>query len=254
MRFDSLRLDRITSIVYYKPEDILTWKAKNRRDHIIGINITGTAYHDLGYKRLDLEPDYIYFFNQRDDFFADTKEPGYCYSIHFTTTEPISTDSFCMKVSNTEEIVRLIERVEKARLHEDSGDLLLLAEFYKLCDTFRKLCETPRAGSHPCLAEAKEYVDLHFKEKDCLDTAAGLCGVTRRRFGDLFRQSYGMPPGEFVLKKRIDYARELLKMQNLSVSDIAELAGFCDVYYFSRMFHKYAGSPPGEYRKRHRED
>ena len=253
MSFESLRLDRITSIVYYKPENILTWKARNRKDHIIGINITGIADHDLGYKRLDLGPDYIYFFNQRDDFFADTKEVGYCYSIHFTTTTPIPTDSFCLKVSNTDEIVRMIQRIENARLRGTSGEFLLLSEFYQLCDTFRKLYDNSLFGLRPRMQEAKEYIDLCFKEKGCVDTAAEIYGVTRRRFTDLFRQHYGTPPGEYVLNKRMEYAQELLKMQNLSIADTAELTGFCDVYYFSRMFRKLVGMPPGEYRKQQRE-
>ena len=107
MRFENLRVESIKTIIRYKP-DIISWRAENRKDHIIGINISGSAKHDLGYKHMDLAPDYIYFFNQKDDYDAFTTEIGYCYSIHFTTYEPIETESFCKKVGNTEEIVKRI--------------------------------------------------------------------------------------------------------------------------------------------------
>ena len=62
MRFDEMRIDSIKTIIRYKP-DTLSFRAKNRKDHIIGINISGSAMHDLGYKQLNIYPDYIYFFN-----------------------------------------------------------------------------------------------------------------------------------------------------------------------------------------------
>ena len=249
MTFETMRLDRITAIIYYKPETILTWTAKNRADHIIGINISGVANHDLGYKQINLEPGYLYFFNRRDDFFADTKEAGYCYSIHFTTTEPITTDSFCKKVNNPEEIIRMIEQVERARLNGADSELLLLSEFYRVCDKFKQLVDQPYSKRDLRMADAKTYIDLHFKEKDCVETAVADSGITRRRFGDLFRQQFGLPPGEYVLRKKIGYAQELLSVTNLTIADTAELAGFCDIYYFGRMFKKMTGITPGEYKK-----
>ena len=39
MKFENLRLQSIKTVVYYKP-DIQSWRATNRRDHIIGINVS----------------------------------------------------------------------------------------------------------------------------------------------------------------------------------------------------------------------
>lgn len=249
MTFENMRLERITSIIYFKPGAILSWHAKNRADHILGINISGRDHHDFGYKHIDLEPDYIYFFNQRDDFFADVQEVGYCYSIHFTTAEPITTDSFCKKVNNTNEIIHMIQQVERARLNGAGNELLMLSKFYQVCDTFQKLINAPYSQNDLRMAEAKKYIDLHFKEKECAESASGIFGTTRRRFSDLFRQHYGAPPGEYVLMRKLEYAKELLRLGNLSIADAAELAGFCDVYYFSRIFKSRMGITPGEFKR-----
>jgi len=142
MRFENLRVESIKTIIRYKP-DIISWRAENRKDHIIGINISGSAKHDLGYKHMDLAPDYIYFFNQKDDYDAFTTEIGYCYSIHFTTYEPIETESFCKKVGNTEEIVKRIKRIEDSWLRSEMGQLTMLSDFYSLCNIIYSSYNSP---------------------------------------------------------------------------------------------------------------
>ncbi len=253
MKFEELRLDRINTIVRYKP-DILTWNASNRKDHIIGINISGVTYHDLGYKHLDLYPDYIYFFNQKDKYFADTKEVGYCYSIHFTTTSDIDTPSFCKKVNNTEEIIKLIEHIERLWLKREESELLMCSEFYGLCDLLHKLYNAPYKPKDVELIASKEYIDLHFREKGCISKAAERRNVTTRRYNDLFKLHFGITPNQYVISKKIDYASKLLELGYLSVTDIAELSGFSDVYYFSNQFKKHIGVSPSKFVNTKKED
>ena len=248
MNFNELRVDSIATVIRYKSEPG-KFSASNRKNHIIGINISGRADHDLGYTHLNLKPDYIYFFNQRDDFSAQTVEVGYCYSVHFTTTEPIETDSFCKKVNNTDEFIRLIAKVESAWLQSGNGELSMLCAFYGVCDALWRMYTVPYTRGDERIHAAKAHIDLHFKEKGCIQTAADIYGVSARRFRDIFSLRYGMPPGEYVLKKKIAYAKELFDIGNISVENVAELSGFCDAYYFSRMFKKLTGITPGKYKR-----
>ena len=248
MDFEHLKLDKIKTIVYYKP-DVLTWTATARKYHIVGINISGITYHDLGYTNLDLGPDYLYFFNQKDDFRAVTEEAGYCYSVHFTTTEPIETPSFCKKVKNLDELRKSIERIERLWLQRDKSELQLFSEFYGFCDSIHKLYTAPYMPKDSEMNISKEYIDLHFREKDCLARAVELRGVTQRRYNDLFKLHYNTTPNNYIVSKKIDYASKLLELGYLSVTDIAELAGFSDVYYFSNQFKKHRGVSPTGYMK-----
>ena len=248
MNFENMRVESIRTVIYYKP-DILSWQAKNRREHIIGINITGSADHDLGYKHLDLRPDYIYFFNQKDDFDAFTTEAGYCYSIHFTTYEPIKTESFCKKVNNTDEIVKRIKKIENAWLGRQNGELEMLSDLYALCWMFYQTYRAAYVPRDQRMVAAGEYLTLHFREKDCLTCAASECGITQRRFRDLFKQHFGTSPVNYVLSRKVHYARQLLELGYLPLAEVATLSGFSDVYYFSKIFKREVGCPPGVYKK-----
>ncbi len=73
--------------------------------------------------------------------------------------------------------------------------------------------------------------------------------VTPDHFGRLFRKFARVTPGEFIVRARIDAAMGLLRSSSHSVTRIAELLGYLDVYAFSRQFKQKTGMAPTEYRK-----
>ena len=62
-----------------------------------------------------------------------------------------------------------------------------------------------------------------------------------------FKKIFKMSPVRFVTKMRIDYAKELLVTNRRSVSEIAEMCGFSNTYYFSNVFKKQTGFSPSQY-------
>ena len=248
MEFQNMRIAQVQTVVRYRATPT-SFRKTNRRNHIMGINLTGRSRHDLGYTHLDLEPGVIYFFNQRDDYECITDEAGECYSVHFTTFDPIETDSFSKRIDNVEEIERLVRRVENAWLERERGELRLLLECYALAEQLYRLHTVPYAPRDERVWAARTYLDLHFKEEACLDAAAAVCGISRRRFNDIFRGQFGITPNGYVINKKLSYARELLKLGDLSPADVAAASGFSDVYYFSKVFHRYIGTTPSKYRK-----
>ena len=66
-------------------------------------------------------------------------------------------------------------------------------------------------------------------------------------FRRLFKEYTGDTPLQFLLKKRISFAQQLLRTSRetgLIIKEIAKLSGFSDYYYFSRMFKKIIGISP----------
>ena len=64
-----------------------------------------------------------------------------------------------------------------------------------------------------------------------------------------FKNAYGVTPYAYLLGKRLDLAKQLLRDTNLSIKEIADKLCFSDEYYFSNVFKKKNGMPPTAYRR-----
>ena len=82
-----------------------------------------------------------------------------------------------------------------------------------------------------------------------IDEIAGQLFVSKDYLRHLFTQYIGESPLRTIVSARIDHAKKLLKNPELSISNIAELCGFEDPYYFSRLFKNYTGKSPSAFRK-----
>lgn len=74
-------------------------------------------------------------------------------------------------------------------------------------------------------------------------------GMTPRTLSRRFVQATGESPKQYWLQLRLLRAEELLRDSNLSIQDIAELLGFSDAAYFTRLFRQRAGITPNNYRR-----
>lgn len=106
---------------------------------------------------------------------------------------------------------------------------------------------TVRATRREC-ATAKWYIDTHFKEKLTLDTLAEVCGVNKYYLSHSFTSEYGIPPIQYLIKKRIEESRYLLASTDLPLGRIVQMLNFSSASYFTQMFRKAEGITPTEYR------
>lgn len=224
------------------------WQAKDRQTHIIGIQLRGNMYHDIGEGSITLTENCLFFFNQKDDFHAYVKELGESYTIHFTTYEPIETESFVVRAQSASEAIQILDNVERALRRREDGENLAMSEFYHFCYLLEKLRVQTYHQSDVRISDAKKYLDLHFRETD-IQSAADQTGLSRRRFNDLFKQQYGITPGYYLTGLKIDAAKSLLVDNGLSVQRIALLCGFEDHYYFCKVFKEMTGMTPTQFRK-----
>ena len=129
MDFKNIKIDNVHLVIKHT-STYRSWEAINRKDHIIGIAFSGDEVHDFGYKKFTIGKDCIFFLNQKDDFKAYANEFATSYSIHFTTNEEISTDSFCIKVNSMEEIITLFEKIDKQNRVKENQHYNLYLPFY----------------------------------------------------------------------------------------------------------------------------
>lgn len=98
---------------------------------------------------------------------------------------------------------------------------------------------------------AKDVMDRDWAEPLDLDAVAAHAGYSRYHFIRAFKGAYGSTPGQYLTRRRIERAEELLRSANLSVTEICSLVGFSSLGTFSTSFKKQTGLTPSAYRDRY---
>ncbi|NUT89375.1 DNA-binding response regulator [Pseudomonas corrugata] len=101
---------------------------------------------------------------------------------------------------------------------------------------------------HQALNHILLYIDQHFRDSIDQRDLAKRCGMTTFRFSRLFKEANGLGFTDYVLNKRMSFAKELLDNSEMPITSIGYEAGFKDPSYFARAFKQYANCTPSEYR------
>lgn len=95
----------------------------------------------------------------------------------------------------------------------------------------------------------RRYIDNHFKESLTLEQLAGLAHLNKYYLAHTFRREFGVSPINYLISRRIEESRFLLRETDHSLSLIAQMLGFSSLSYFSQCFRRAQGISPTEYRK-----
>ncbi len=104
---------------------------------------------------------------------------------------------------------------------------------------------------YPDISRCKDYAVENILEPIDIQFLADYCNLSVSRFKVKFKAEVGLPPGEFILRQKIEYSKQLLVSTNLRVIDIACELYFPSSQYFSTVFRKFAGLTPTEFRSKH---
>ncbi|MGQ7957812.1 response regulator transcription factor [Pseudomonas sp. SP16.1] len=99
------------------------------------------------------------------------------------------------------------------------------------------------------LQQAMRYIEQHYSEHLEQKVLAERCGMTPFRFSRLFKQACGMSFPEYVQRKRLEKAEELLANSQMPITSIAYAVGFQDPSYFARAFKQQFGCCPSDFRR-----
>lgn len=106
--------------------------------------------------------------------------------------------------------------------------------------------EKPREISG--IADAAAFMETSYADSISISDVIERSHYSQRHFIRLFTSAYGMTPQRYLLDVRIRHAGAMLRDSTLPVTEIALQCGFGDPNYFSRIFRKYTGNSPSEFR------
>jgi AraC family transcriptional regulator len=96
--------------------------------------------------------------------------------------------------------------------------------------------------------QVRAYLDTHLDQDVGLATLAALTDLSPKHFARAFKQSMGLPPHQWILRRRVGRAMDLLAGAGPSLIDVALSCGFADQSHFTATFKKITGMTPGRYR------
>ncbi len=154
------------------------------------------------------------------------------------------------------ELVQAIHSFEKESARPDSFQLmldclsvqivtLLVREFKSNLKEFPE--QSPDMDVR--LAVALEYIHAYYNTNITIEDICNEVHVSPFYFIRTFKKKMGVTPYQYLLKLRIQKAKELLKLGQYSVSETAALCGFVNLSHFSSFFKEMTGCSPLEYRK-----
>lgn len=165
-----------------------------------------------------------------------------------------------LKVSPKNEIVVLLNRILKERESSELGSeflnyLLILELFVLLSRALKMEWENSIKSKSPKLKEligiSVNFISNNFERDISLGDIAKFVFLSPSYFTRAFKDETGMSPINYLLKIRIERAKELLADTSIKISDIALNVGFSNQQRFNEMFKKYAKVTPLQYRKQH---
>jgi len=105
-----------------------------------------------------------------------------------------------------------------------------------------------RHRSYWRLARFIDYVDAHMDEEFQIANAARYASLSPDTLGRLVKEIFHLTPKQWVMKKRIDHACQLLEETPLSITEVALRCGYADHSAFTRQFKAATHTTPSQYR------
>ncbi|WP_294705978.1 PocR ligand-binding domain-containing protein [uncultured Fusobacterium sp.] len=102
--------------------------------------------------------------------------------------------------------------------------------------------------SNSKIAPIIKYINEHINENVSLSLGANLCNMSQSQFSRTFKKETGKTFKEYILLKKIEQAKFYIKTTDKSFSEISDFLGFEDSSYFTKLFKKYEGITPKEYK------
>ena len=98
------------------------------------------------------------------------------------------------------------------------------------------------------IEKIKSFVDINIAHPITISHVSDALGISKSHLSRIIKAELGMTLTEYIHRKRVERAQELLKKTDKTIGDIAYITGFADANYFARVFKKLVGCSPSSYR------
>lgn len=176
------------------------------------------------------------------------QERGECIDVCFSADRPLSSQAFVMNVAQSEKLGVLFKKLFSTWVSKKEGYYFeSVSLLYRIFTEMQK--DTAKPSRHKLkIAPAMDMIHSDFLKREfSLSELATICKMGESYFQKLFKEIHGISPKKYIIQLKINHACDLLRLERYTVTQIAELCNFSDVYFFSRQFKEYMGITPTQF-------
>lgn len=140
--------------------------------------------------------------------------------------------------------------IQKLEEQRNSLSILSLME-EAIYDFTNRVSQSNKDKYSATIITCQHFIDNQMYGEITLDHLAAICHLSPNYLSSLFKKEVGMSISEYIQQQRIDEAKRLLTFTNYPISDIGSLLNFTDQSYFIKIFKKFTGTTPKQYRVEH---
>lgn len=179
------------------------------------------------------------------------------YVIHYSLGNAALEDDFLeipyeLTIGRNTKILETLKLMDKIWSASDSiSSLKVQSLFYNLLhEIFTNHHDQIKEEGRWIVEDAMNYIHTNYMEPITLNDLAKRYDLEKDRFSYLFNKYAGVRPLNYLISYRMKRAAELLLTSNFSVGEVSENVGYTNVSYFTKLFKKYNGQLPREYRSK----
>lgn len=271
---DFLTKDAITRQIYitdigYYPKAFQHYvdRSNGIGQHIIIYCVEGRGWVSINKTRMDISPSHFVVIPAHTPhrYGALEADPWTIYWVHFKgdiashVVKLITRDAqdYLPYLSYNEDRIKLFEEICFNLQQGFSADNLRYVNmiFYHFLSSLlyeEKYNQAARPGPEDAITRTIEMMQQKLNSNISLNALAAHSHLSVSHFSSLFRERTGFSPVEYFNHLKIQYSCQQLAFTAKPIKEIAAELSFSDQYYFSRIFSKYMGMSPSEYRNRNK--
>lgn len=220
-------------IIFHRPHEFHSIKSYNSSPNFFVIafecNSPAMSYFDKYYTKLDK--------TQKTLLSSAIKEAENVYNVPKNTIE----DNFFLK----EDAPFGAEQLVKTYLEQ----LLILLARKRMKIQLRHHSLIEEQDNTELVTKIKKYIEEHLCEKIANKDICNFVGYGKTYISIIFHEESGFTINEFINKQKIKKAKELIRTSGMNISEVSDYLSFDTPHYFCRVFKKFCGMTPSEFRK-----
>ena len=249
------RIDRVILVGKDEYNEQVTSFTHTLDSHELIFHFSGQSIITFNGKKLEVSENTIRFLpkGENREYIVDRKENGDCIDIFFDTDCPISEEAFVLRPEKSAAIGSLFKKIFSVWISRSDGYYFeCISLIYKIFAELQKQNYIPD-NQYQTIKPALRYIEEHFLDgKISMKTLADCCSVSYSYLKRLFIKKFGIPPTKYIIQLKINYACDLLHSGLYNITQIAEICGYSDIYFFSRQFKEYMGISPSGFVERYK--